>query len=90
LQRPAASIRKSDSAVSQTSFHVQSPPLRSESMVEVIEALEIEKGKSAGEQFRPKSQIFAQPADAVVTRSANAAPYSSNVVHSQVSNAPRM
>ncbi|UNE53675.1 cell division protein FtsZ [Bartonella machadoae] len=90
LQRPAASIRKSEPAASQTSFHVQSPPLRSESMVEVIESLEIEKGKSAGEQFRPKSQIFAQPAEAVAARSANPVPYASSVVHSQIPNAPRM
>lgn len=89
-QRPAAPIRKSDSGMSQSSFHVQSPPLRSESMVEVIEALEIEKGKSAGEQFRPKSQIFAQPVDALAVRSANAAPYGSSTVHGQMLNAPRM
>ncbi|WP_208434033.1 cell division protein FtsZ [Bartonella taylorii] len=89
-QRPAAPIRKNDPGMSQSSFHVQSPPLRSESMVEVIEALEIEKGKSAGEQFRPKSQIFAQPADALATRSANAAPYGSSSVHGQMLNGPRM
>lgn len=90
LQRHATSARRSDPATSQTSFPIQSPPLRSESMVEVIEALEIEKGKSAGEQFRPKSQIFAQPTDAVAARSANAAPYGASVVHGQMSNAPRM
>ncbi|EJF88279.1 cell division protein ftsZ [Bartonella vinsonii subsp. arupensis OK-94-513] len=90
FQKPAPSMRKSDPAMPQTSLHVQSPPLRSESMVEVIEALEIENGKSAGEQFRPKSQIFAQPADAVVARNANATPYGASAVHGQTSNAPRM
>ncbi|WP_208440495.1 cell division protein FtsZ [Bartonella raoultii] len=89
-QRSAAPIRKNDPGISQSSFHVQSPPLRSESMVEVIEALEIEKGKSTGEQFRPKSQIFAQPADAVVARNASTVSYGANAVHGQVSNAPRM
>lgn len=58
IQRPTSSIRKNDPGTSHSSFHVQSSPLRSESMVEVIESLEIEKGKSTGEQFRPKSQIF--------------------------------
>ncbi|WP_317993479.1 cell division protein FtsZ [Bartonella gliris] len=91
LQRHASATRKNDPGMQQTSFHPQSsPPLRSEAMVEVIEALEIEKGKSVGEQFRPKSQIFAQPADAVAARSANAAPYGSSVVHGQISKAPRM
>ncbi|EJF77198.1 cell division protein ftsZ [Bartonella sp. DB5-6] len=90
IQRPAAPIRKSDLGMSQASFHVQSPPLRSESMVEVIEALEIEKGKSPGEQFRPKSQIFAQPADTIVTRGANTVPYGTGAVHGQMSNASRM
>ncbi|WP_156850756.1 cell division protein FtsZ [Bartonella refiksaydamii] len=90
IQRPAAPIRKSDLGMSQASFHVQSPPLRSESMVEVIEALEIEKGKSSGEQFRPKSQIFAQPADTIVTRGANTVPYGTGAVHGQMSNASRM
>lgn len=90
VQRPAAPIRKNDPSMSQSSFHVQSPPLRSESMVEVIEALEIEKGKSTGEQFRPKSQIFAQPADAVTVRSASAVSYGSSAVQGQMANAPRM
>ncbi|WP_019218882.1 cell division protein FtsZ [Bartonella florencae] len=90
MQRPAASMRKSDSGMPQSSFHVQSSPLRSESMVEVIEALEIEKSKSTGEQFRPKSQIFPQPADAAVARNSNTSPYGSNAVHGQMSNAPRM
>ncbi|WP_455478978.1 cell division protein FtsZ [Bartonella sp. B23] len=90
LQRHATSARRSDPTASQTSFPIQSPPLRSESMVEVIEALEIEKGQPAGEQFRPKSKIFAQPADAIAARSANASPYGSSVVHGQISNAPRM
>lgn len=88
--RTATPIRKNDPGMPQSSFHVQSPPLRSESMVEVIEALEIEKGKSTGEQFRPKSQIFAQPVDAVAARSASAASYGSSAVHGQMSNAPRM
>lgn len=57
-------------------------------MVEVIEALEIEKGKTVGEQFRPKSQIFAQPADTVAARNAAAA-YGSSA-HGQISNAPRV
>ncbi|MET3589533.1 cell division protein FtsZ [Bartonella silvatica] len=87
LQKPASSIRKSDSG--QSSFHVQSAPLRSESMVEVMEALEVEKGKPVGEQFRPKSQIFAQPAEAGAVRSANVSSHSVNL-HGQVSNAPRM
>ncbi|WP_019221486.1 cell division protein FtsZ [Bartonella senegalensis] len=89
LQRHATSIRKNDPAMSQSSFPVQSPPLRSESMVEVVEALEIEKSKSVGEQFRPKSQIFVQPTDTVAARNANAAAYGSSVVHGQMSNAPR-
>ncbi len=88
LQRHATSIRKNDPGMPQSSFHVQSPPLRSESMVEVIEALEIEKGKTVGEQFRPKSQIFAQPADTVAARNAAAA-YGSSA-HGQISNAPRV
>ncbi|WP_336294287.1 cell division protein FtsZ [Bartonella sp. CB169] len=88
LQRPAASIRKNDPGMSQTSFHVQSPPLPSESMEEVIDALEIEK--STGEQFRPKSQIFSQPADTVNARSTNATPYGASAVHGQMLNVPRM
>ncbi|GAA4662779.1 cell division protein FtsZ [Bartonella pachyuromydis] len=88
--RPAAPIRKNDLGMAQSSFHVQSPPLRSESMVEVIEALEIEKGKSTGEQFRPKSQIFAQPTDASVARGANVSSYGASAVHGQMSNAPRV
>lgn len=90
VQRPAAPVRKNDPNMSQSSFHVQSPPLRSESMVEVIEALEIEKGKSTGEQFRPKSQIFAQPADTVAVRNANATSYGSSAVQGQLANVPRM
>ncbi|WP_375642110.1 MULTISPECIES: cell division protein FtsZ [unclassified Bartonella] len=91
IQRPASPIRKSDPGTSHSSFHVQSSPLRSESMVEVIESLEIEKGKSTGEQFRPKSQIFAHPAEAMTTRSAtNAVAYGSNAVQEQRSNVPRM
>ncbi|WP_273789243.1 cell division protein FtsZ [Bartonella sp. ML70XJBT] len=91
LQRPTSSIRKNDPGTSHSSFHVQSSPLRSESMVEVIESLEIEKGKPTGEQFRPKSQIFAQPAEAMTTRSATkAVAYGSNIVQDQISNAPRM
>ncbi|AFR26552.1 cell division protein FtsZ [Bartonella quintana RM-11] len=89
LQRQATSVRKNDPGMPQTSFHLQSPPLRSESMVEVIEALEIEKGKSIGEQFRPKSQIFSQPVDTVAARNANSVSYGSNVVHGQISNATR-
>ncbi|WP_273755131.1 cell division protein FtsZ [Bartonella sp. MM73XJBT.G] len=91
LQRSTSSIRKNDPGTSHSSFHVQSSPLRSESMVEVIESLEIEKGKPTGEQFRPKSQIFAQPAEAMTTRSATkAVAYGSNIVQDQISNAPRM
>ncbi|WP_139413453.1 cell division protein FtsZ [Bartonella mastomydis] len=91
LQRQTSSIRKNDPGTPHSSFHVQSPPLRSESMVEVIESLEIEKGKPTGEQFRPKSQIFAQPAEAMATRNATkAVAYGSNVVQDQISNAPRM
>lgn len=91
LQRPASSMRKSDPGTSHSSFHVQSSPLRSESMVEVIESLEIEKGKSTGEQFRPKSQIFAHPAEAMTTQNAtNAVAYGSNTVQEQRSNMPRM
>lgn len=91
IQRPNSSIRKNDPGTSHSSFHVQSSPLRSESMVEVIESLEIEKGKSTGEQFRPKSQIFAQPAEAMTTRSATkSVAYGSNIAQDQISNAPRM
>ncbi|MBB4076584.1 cell division protein FtsZ [Bartonella fuyuanensis] len=91
LQRPTSSMRKSDSGMPHSSFHVQSSPLRSESMVEVIEALEIEKGKSTGEPFRPKSQIFAHPAEAITTRSTpKTVSYSSNVVQEQMLNVPRM
>ncbi|WP_345096118.1 cell division protein FtsZ [Bartonella acomydis] len=89
MQRPAAVMRKSDSGMPQSSFHVQSSPLRSEAMVEVIEALEIEKGKSMGEQFRPKSQIFTQPAD-VVARNVSTPPYGSSAVQGPMSNTPRM
>ncbi|WP_254492990.1 cell division protein FtsZ [Bartonella sp. B1099] len=91
FQRPTSSMRKNDPGTPHSSFHVQSPPLRSESMVEVIESLEIEKSKPTGEQFRPKSQIFAQPAEAMMTRNATkAVAYGSNVGQDQVSNAPRM
>lgn len=91
LQRPTSSIRKNDPGTQHSSFHVQSPPLRSESMVEVIESLEIEKSKPTGEQFRPKSQIFAQPAEAMMTRSATkTVAYGSNAVQDQISNGPRM
>ncbi|WP_254474347.1 cell division protein FtsZ [Bartonella sp. B1098] len=91
FQRPTSSIRKNDPGTPHSSFHVQSPPLRSESMVEVIESLEIEKSKPTGEQFRPKSQIFAQPAETMMTRNATkAVAYGSNVGQDQVSNAPRM
>ncbi|WP_455481611.1 cell division protein FtsZ [Bartonella sp. B35(2025)] len=89
LQRPAASIRKNDSGTSHASFHSQSSSSRSESMVEVVEALEIEMNKSAEEQFRPKSQIFAQPADTISARSVNAAPYKQSVIHGQA-HIPRM
>ncbi|WP_455478188.1 cell division protein FtsZ [Bartonella sp. B10] len=88
LQRPAAPTRKSDSGAPQAPFYPQ--PSRSESMVEVVEALEIEMSKSAEEQFRPKSQIFAQPADAMPARSVNTASHKPSVVHGQVLNAPRM
>ncbi|WP_175868701.1 cell division protein FtsZ [Bartonella gabonensis] len=91
LQRPTSSTRKNDPGTPHSSFHVQSSPLRSESMVEVIESLEIEKGKPKGEQFRPKSQIFAQPAEAMTTRSAaKAVAYGANTVQDQISNGPRM
>ncbi|WP_273783569.1 cell division protein FtsZ [Bartonella sp. AU15XJBT] len=91
LQRPTSSIRKSDPGTPHSSFHVQSSPLRSESMVEVIESLEIEKRKPAGEQFRPKSQIFAQPVEAMTTRSATkTVAYGSNTMQDQISNGPRM
>lgn len=91
LQRPTSSIRKNDPGTQHSSFHVQSPPLRSESMVEVIESLEIEKSKPTGEQFRPKSQIFAQPAEAMMTRNATkTVAYDSNAGQDQISNAPRM
>lgn len=92
FQRPTSSIRKNDPGTPHSSFHVQSsPPLRSESMVEVIESLEIEKEKPTGEQFRPKSQIFAQPAEAMMTRSVTkTVAYGSSTVQDQVSNAPRM
>ncbi|KEC54605.1 cell division protein FtsZ [Bartonella koehlerae] len=90
FQKHATSIRKNDPGIPQSSFHVQSPPLRSETMVEVIEALEIEKSKAVGEQFRPKSQIFAQPIETIAARNANAAAYGSSAVHGQISNVPRM
>ncbi|WP_273758354.1 cell division protein FtsZ [Bartonella sp. AU55XJBT] len=91
LQRPISSIRKNDPGTPHSSFHVQSPPLRSESMVEVIESLEIEKNKPTGEQFRPKSQIFAQPAEAMMTRNVTkTVAYGSNAGQDQISNAPRM
>ncbi|CAK01924.1 cell division protein FtsZ [Bartonella tribocorum] len=91
LQRSTSSIRKNDPGTPHGSFHVQSSPLRSESMVEVIESLEIEKEKPTGEQFRPKSQIFAQPAEAMMTRSATkTVAYGSNAVQDQISNGPRM
>ncbi|EJF83010.1 cell division protein FtsZ [Bartonella rattimassiliensis] len=91
FQRPTSSVRKSDPGTSHSSFHVQSSPLRSESMVEVIESLDVEKGKPAGEPFRPKSQIFAQPAEAIATRStAKAVAFGSNIGQEQISNVPRM
>ncbi|WP_142416521.1 cell division protein FtsZ [Bartonella massiliensis] len=91
IQRPTSSMRKNDPGTPHSSFHVQSSPLRSESMVEVIESLEIEKGKPTGEQFRPKSQIFAQPAEEMTTRSATkTVAYGSNAVQDQISDGPRM
>ncbi len=88
--KPAASVRKSDSRTSQTSFHPQSPSSRSDSMVEVMEALEMEMGKSAEEQFHPKSRIFSQPADTIPARNMNPTASGSSAVHGQIQNAPRM
>ncbi|WP_455476486.1 cell division protein FtsZ [Bartonella sp. B17] len=91
MQRPTTSMRKSDLGVSQTSFHSQTPShSRSEPMGEMIEALEVEMGKSTEEKFQPKSQIFAQPADAASARSVNAFPYGSGVAaQGQLSSASR-
>ncbi|WP_336279521.1 cell division protein FtsZ [Bartonella sp. CB175] len=89
LQKSAASIRKTDPNMPQSSFHPQPQPPRSESMVGVMEALEVEVGKPAEEKFHPKSQIFAQPAEAISARNANASSYGVGAAHGQVLNTPR-
>ncbi|MCL6230245.1 cell division protein FtsZ [Bartonella bilalgolemii] len=87
FHRPAASIRKNDGGVTQTTS--QSSSLRSEAMVEVIEALEVEMKQPIEEPFCPKSQFFVQASDTYTPRTVNAAPYGQNV-HGRTSNALRM
>ncbi|WP_332066038.1 cell division protein FtsZ [Bartonella sp. CB189] len=97
LQKPAAPIRKNDPGISQGSFHPHPhphpQPLRSETAVGT-ESLEVEMEKPVEEKFHPKSQIFAQAAEAVSTRSMNIPSSGSGagVVHGQgqTLNAPRM
>lgn len=88
FQRPAVSMRRSDGALEQTTS--QSSSSSSESMVDVMEALELEMNQSVEEPFRPKSQIFTRPTDTVATRSTNTLPYGQNMPHGQISNTPRM
>ncbi|MCZ2204055.1 cell division protein FtsZ [Bartonella sp. A05] len=90
LQKPVSSIRKNDPGIAQTVPHIQSSPLRPETMVETMEALEVDINQSVEEQFRPKSKIFAQSADAVATREVNTPSYGQNIAHGQVSNTQRM
>ncbi|WP_455476684.1 cell division protein FtsZ [Bartonella sp. B41] len=92
LQRPASPIRKSDLGVQSSSFHSHPTSSRSETMVEVVEALEMEMEKSPESQFRPKSQIFAQPADVTPARSMNTAASScgSNAAYGQTLHTSRM
>ncbi|CBI76673.1 cell division protein FtsZ [Bartonella clarridgeiae 73] len=87
FHRSATSMRKNDAGVTQTSS--QSSSLRSESMVEVIEALEVEMKQPIEEPFCPKSQFFVQSTDTYTPRSMNAASYGQNI-HGQTSNALRM
>ncbi|WP_455473779.1 cell division protein FtsZ [Bartonella sp. B30(2025)] len=89
LQKPVTS-RKSDAGMPQTSFHIHtSSQSRSEPMREVMETLEAEMEKAPEEKFQPKSQIFAQSADAVFVRNTNASSYGAGVPQGQLSNAPR-
>ncbi|KEG16960.1 cell division protein FtsZ [Bartonella bacilliformis] len=76
--------------------HPQSSQLRSESMVETIESLEVEVSQSqpVEEMFSPKSQIFAKPTDTVSTSSRSAATYpfghGQSDIYGKISNAPRI
>ncbi|AQX30939.1 cell division protein FtsZ [Bartonella schoenbuchensis] len=88
FQRPTVSTRRGDNGLEQTAS--QSSSSSSESMVDVMEALELEMNQSVEEPFRPKSQIFTRPTDTVATRSANTLPYGQNISHGQISNTPRM
>ncbi|ENN93854.1 cell division protein FtsZ [Bartonella bovis] len=88
FQRPAVSMRRGDGTPEQTTS--QPSPSRSESMVDAMEALELEMNQSVEEPFRPKSQIFTQPTDTIATRSTNIPPYVQSMPHGQISNTPRM
>lgn len=90
LQKTAFSTRKNDSVVAQTGSNLQSSPLRSETIIETMEALEVEINQTMEEQFRPKSKIFVQPAEAIVPRGVNIPSYVQNIAHGQISNPQRM
>ncbi|AQX20026.1 cell division protein FtsZ [Bartonella sp. WD16.2] len=87
FQRSVVSTRKNDGGLEQTTSQSSSPS--SESMVDVMEALELEMNQSVEESFRPKSQIFTRPTDTIATRSTNTLPYGQNISHGQISNTPR-
>ncbi|ATO57078.1 cell division protein FtsZ [Bartonella sp. 1-1C] len=89
FHRPLASMRKNDTGVTQTASQ-SSSSLRSESMVEVIEALEVEMKQPIEEPFCPKSQFFVPTTDTSYTpRTVNTAPYGQNI-HAKTSSPLRM
>ncbi|KEG20203.1 cell division protein ftsZ [Bartonella bacilliformis Peru38] len=96
FQKSVSSVRKNDSGINQTASHPQSSQLRSESMVETIESLEVEVSQSqpVEEMFSPKSQIFAKPTDTASTSSRSAATYpfghGQSDIYGKISNAPRI
>ncbi|MDD9329551.1 MAG: cell division protein FtsZ, partial [Bartonella sp.] len=81
-------MRKNDPGVTQTTSQ-SSSSLRSESMVEVIEALEVEMKQPIEEPFCPKSQFFVQTTDTYTPRTVNTAPYGQNI-HAKTSSPLRM
>ncbi|ABM44997.1 cell division protein ftsZ [Bartonella bacilliformis str. Heidi Mejia] len=96
FQKSVSSVRKNDSGINQTASHPQSSQLRSESMVETIESLEVEVSQSqpVEEMFSPKSQIFAKPTDTASTSSRSAATYpfghGQSDIYGKISNASRI
>ncbi|EJF89059.1 cell division protein FtsZ [Bartonella tamiae] len=66
-QRMSAPIRKQEAATASKPVAASAPKSESrhESMVEVMEALEVEINQPVNEPFRPKSQIFKSPTSQV-------------------------